>query len=141
MNTNIIYELRVVCRSGDEDMNDYIFIPAAYSGFKYDMFFDCNAAYRKNMHPMWFYVAHPLEYKTVLLRITVSSDITLIWEEFEHLMDDLLVLEGLIEFVIFNLLDIMSLADHQCHPDYFLWNMARMDTIFGINDEEKKLEV
>ena len=124
-----------------EDMNDYLFIPAAFSGFKYDMFFDCNAAHRKNMHPMWFYVAHPVENKTVLLPITVSSDITLMWEEYEHLMDDLLVPEGLIEFVIFNLHDIMSLADHQCHPDYFLWNMARMDTVFGIDGEEKKLEV
>ena len=122
-----------------EDMNDYLFIPAAFSGFKYDMFFDCNAAYRKNMHPMWFYVAHPVENKTVLLPITVSPDITLMWEEFEHLMDDLLVPEGLIEFVIFNLQDIMSLADHQCHPDYFLWNMARMDTVFGIYGEEKEL--
>ena len=122
-----------------EDMNDYLFIPAAFSGFKYDMFFDCNAAYRKNMHPMWFYVAHPVENKTVLLPITVSSDITLMWEEYEHLMDDLLVPEGLIEFVIFNLHDIMSLADHQCHPDYFLWNMARMDTVFGIYGEEKEL--
>ena len=124
-----------------EDMNDYLFIPAAFSGFKYDMFFDCNAAYRKNMHPMWFYVAHPVENKTVLLPITVSSDITLMWEEYEHLMYDLLVPEGLIEFVIFNLQDIMSLADHQCHPDYFLWNMARMDTVFGIYGEEKELEV
>ena len=122
-----------------EDMNDYLFIPAAFSGFKYDMFFDCNAAYRKNMHPMWFYVAHPIENKTVLLPITVSSDITLMWEEYEHLMDDLLVPEGLIEFIIFNLQDIMSLADHQCHPDYFLWNMARMDTVFGIYGEEKEL--
>ena len=122
-----------------EDMNDYLFIPAAFSGFKYDMFFDCNAAYRKNMHPMWFYVAHPVENKTVLLPITVSSDITLMWEEYEHLMYDLLVPEGLIEFVIFNLHDIMSLADHQCHPDYFLWNMARMDTVFGICGEEKEL--
>jgi hypothetical protein len=51
------------------------------------------------------------------------------WEEFEHLMDDLLVPEGLIEFVIFNLQDIMSLADRQCHPDYFLWNIARMNEI------------
>jgi hypothetical protein len=49
--------------------------------------------------------------------------------------------EGLIEFVIFNLHDIMSLADHQCHPDYFLWNMARMDTVFGIDAEEKRLKV
>ena len=122
-----------------EDMNDYLFIPAAFSGYKYDMFFDCNAAYRKNMHPMWFYVAHPVENKTVLLPITVSSDITLMWEEYEHLMYDLLVPEGLIEFVIFNLQDIMSLADHQCHPDYFLWNMARMDTVFGIYGEEKEL--
>ena len=122
-----------------ENMNDYLFIPAAFSGFKYDMFFDCNAAYRKNMHPMWFYVAHPVENKTILLPITVSSDITLMWEEYEHLMDDLLVPEGLIEFVIFNLHDIMSLADHQCHPDYFLWNMARMDTVFGIYGEEKEL--
>jgi hypothetical protein len=61
------------------------------------------------------------------------------WEEYEHLMYDLLVPEGLIEFVIFNLHDIMSLADHQCHPDYFLWNMARMDTVFGIYGEEKEL--
>lgn len=65
------------------------------------MFFDCNAAYRKNMHPMCFYVAHPVENKTVLLPITVSSDITLMWEEYEHLLDDLLVPESLIEFVIF----------------------------------------
>lgn len=122
-----------------EDMNDYLFIPAAFSGFKYDMFFDCNAAYRKNMHPMWFYVAHPVENKTVLLPITVSSDITLMWEEYEHLMYDLLVPERLIDFVTFNLLDIISLADHQCQPDYFLWNMTRMDTVLSINDEEMKL--
>ena len=126
----------------DEDMSDYLFIPAAFSGFKYDMFFDCNAAYRKNMHPMWFYVAVPVENKTVLLPITVSSDITLMWEEYEHLMSDLLLTESLIEFVMINLQDIMTLADHQCRPDYFLWNMAKMDTVikfFSIDKDEKKL--
>lgn len=126
----------------DEDMSDYLFIPAAFSGFKYDMFFDCNAAYRKNIHPMWFYVAVPVENKTVLLPITVSSDITLMWEEYEHLMSELLLEEDLIEFVMINLQDIMTLADHQCRPDYFLWNMAKMDTIikfFSIDNEEKKL--
>ena len=51
------------------------------------------------------------------------------WEEYEHLMYDLLVPERLIDFVTFNLLDIISLADHQCHPDYLLWNMARMNEI------------
>ena len=112
-----------------EDMNDYLFIPAAFSGFKYDIFFDCNAAYRKNMHPMWFYVAHPVENKTVLLPITVSSDITLMWEEYEHLMDDLLVTENLIDFITFNLCEIMALADNQSKPDYFLWNLVRMNEI------------
>ena len=112
-----------------EDMNDYLFIPAAFSGFKYDMFFDCNAAYRKNMHPMWFYAAHPVENKTVLLPITVSSDITLMWEEYEHLMDDLLVTENLIDFITFNLCEIMALADNQSKPDYFLWNLVRMNEI------------
>ena len=110
-------------------MNDYLFIPAAFSGFKYDIFFDCNAAYRKNMHPMWFYVAHPVENKTVLLPITVSSDITLMWEEYEHLMDDLLVTENLIDFITFNLCEIMALADNQSKPDYFLWNLVRMNEI------------
>ena len=126
----------------DEDMSDYLFIPAAFSGFKYDMFFDCNAAYRKNMHPMWFYVAVPVENKTVLLPITVSSDITLMWEEYEHLMSELLLEEDLIEFVMINLQNIMTLADHQCRPDYFLWNMAKMDTVikfFSIDNEEKNL--
>ena len=125
----------------DEDMNDYLFIPASFSGFKYDMFFDCKAAYRKNMHPMWFYVAIPIEDKTVLLPITVSSDITLMWEEYEHLMFDLLVTERLIDFVAFNLHEIMALADNPSHPDYFLWNMAKMDTVFkisSIENEEKK---
>ena len=50
-----------------EDMNDYLYIPAVFSGFKYDLFFDYRAAYRKSMHPIWFYVAYPLEDKTVLL--------------------------------------------------------------------------
>ena len=124
-----------------EDMDDYLFIPASFSGFKYDMFFDCNAAYRKNMHPMWFYVAYPLKDKTILLPITVSSDITIMWEEHKHLLDYLLVSEGLIEFVMVNLHDIMALADYQCRPDYFLWNMAKMDTIFkllSIENEENK---
>ncbi len=112
-----------------EDMNDYLFIPAAFSGFKYDLFFDCNAAYRKNMHPMWFYVAHPVENKTVLLPITVSSDITLMWEEYEHLMYDLLVTDDLIDFITFNLCEIMALADNQSKPDYFLWNLVRMNEI------------
>ena len=122
-----------------EDMNDYLFIPASFSGFKYDMFFDCNAAYRKNMHPMWFYVAYPLKNKTVLLPITVSADITLMWEEYEYVMSDLLLTESLIEFVMINLQDIMTLADHQCRPDYFLWNMAKMDTVnklLSLEDEE-----
>jgi hypothetical protein len=110
-------------------MNDYLFIPAAFSGFKYDLFFDCNAAYRKNMHPMWFYVAHPVENNTVLLPITVSSDITLMWEEYEHLMDDLLVTDNLIDFITFNLCEIMALADNQSKPDYFLWNLVRMNEI------------
>ena len=112
-----------------EDMNDYLFIPAAFSGFKYDLFFDCNAAYRKNMHPMWFYVAHPVENKKVLLPITVSLDITLMWEEYEHLMDDLLVTDSLIDFITFNLCEIMALADNQSKPDYFLWNLVRMNEI------------
>ena len=91
---------------------------------------------------MWFYVAYPLKNKTVLLPITVSSDITLMWEEYEHVMSDLLLTESLIEFVMINLQDIMTLADHQCRPDYFLWNMAKMDTVikfFSIDEEEKKL--
>ena len=126
----------------DEDMSDYLFIPASFSGFKYDMFFDCNAAYRKNMHPMWFYVAVPIEGKTVLLPITVSSDITLMWEEYEHLMSDLLLTESLIEFVMINLQDIMALAESRGRTDYFLWNMAKMDTVikfFSCDTEEKKL--
>ena len=91
---------------------------------------------------MWFYVAVTVENKTVLLPITVSSDITLMWEEYEHLMSELLLEEDLIEFVMINLQDIMTLADHQCRPDYFLWNMAKMDTVikfFSIDNEEKKL--
>lgn len=125
-----------------EDMNDYLYIPAAFSGFKYDLFFDYRAAYRKSMHPMWFYVAYPLEDKTVLLPITVSIDMTLMWGEYEFLMYDLLVTERLLDFITFNLHDIMTLADYQCRPDYFLWNMAKMDTvfkIFSIENEEKKL--
>ena len=125
-----------------EDMNDYLYIPATFSGFKYDLFFDCRAAYRKNMHPMWFYVAYPLKDKTVLLPITVSSDITLMWEEYEHLMSELLLTENLTEFVSFNLQDIMMLADSQCPPDYFLWNIAKMETVikfFSSEDEDKDL--
>ena len=125
-----------------EDMDDYLYIPATFSGFKYDMFFDCNAAYQRNMHPMWFYVAYPLKDKTVLLPITVSSDITLMWEEYEHLMRELLLTENLTEFVSFNLQDIMMFADSQCPPDYFLWNIAKMETVikfFSSEDEEKDL--
>ena len=125
-----------------EDMDDYLYIPATFSGFKYDMFFDSSAAYQRNMHPMWFYVAYPLKDKTVLLPITVSSDITLMWEEYEHLMSELLLTENLTEFVSFNLQDIMTLADSQCPPDYFLWNIAKMETVikfFSSEDEEKDL--
>ena len=122
----------------DEDMSDYLYIPTSFSGFKYDMFFDCNAAYRKNMHPMWFYVAHPVGDKTVLLPITVSSDITLMWEEYEHLMYDLSVTEGLIDFIIFNLQDIMTLADYQCTPEYFLWNMMKMANLSNLTLENEE---
>lgn len=113
----------------DEDMDDYLFIPSSFSGFRYDLFFDCQAAYRKNMHPMWFYVAYPEGDNMLLLPITVSHDLTLMWDEYEHLMYDLLVTEDLINFVTFNLYEIMSLADKQSKPDYFLWNLARMDEI------------
>ena len=82
-----------------EDMNDYLYIPASFSGFKYDLFFDCNASYRKNMHPMWFYVAHPVGDKMVLLPITVSYDLHLMWEEYEYLMYDLILSENLITFI------------------------------------------
>jgi hypothetical protein len=78
---------------------------------------------------MWFYVAHPVENKTVLLPITVSLDITLMWEEYEHLMYDLLVTANLIDFITFNLCEIMALADNQSKPDYFLWNLVRMNEI------------
>ena len=57
-------------------------------------------------------------------------------------MSELLLEEDLIEFVMINLQDIMTLADYQCHPDYFLWNMAKMDTVikfFSLDKEEKKL--
>ena len=110
-----------------EDMNDYLYIPASFSGFKYDLFFDCNAAYRKNMHPMWFYVAHPVGDKMVLLPITVSYNLNLMWEEYEHLMYDMCIPENLITFIECNLRDIMNLADCQYEPDYFLWNMMKME--------------
>ena len=113
----------------EEDMNDYLYIPASLSGYRYDMFFDCKAAYKKNMHPMWFYVAYPDGNKRVLLPITVSDDITLIWVEYEDLMYYLSITEGLIDFVSFNLREIMRLADRACSPDHFLWNMMRMNTI------------
>ncbi len=130
------YDVVTMC---DEDMDDYLYIPASISGFRYDLFFDCNAAYRKNMHPMWFYVAHPVENKTVLLPITASSDITLMWEEYEHLMYDLLVTDDLINFVAFNLFEILTLADKQSKPDYFLWNLMRMSEIektLNVSDKE-----
>ncbi|MBO7231378.1 MAG: hypothetical protein J6V20_08250 [Bacteroidaceae bacterium] len=113
----------------NEDMNDYLYVPASFSGFKYDLFFDCNAAYRKNMHPLWFYVAHPLEDKMILLPITVSSELTLMWEEHGHLMYDLCITENLIDFIQSNLQDIMNLADCQYGPDYFLWNMMKMNNV------------
>lgn len=125
-----------------EDMNDYLYVPATFSGFKYDMFFDCNAAYRKNMHPMWFYVAHPVGDKMVLMPITISYDLNLMWEEYEHLMYDLLIAENLITFIQSNLQDIMNLADCQYGPDYFLWNMMKMDKCINmeiVNDVEKNL--
>ena len=125
-----------------EDMNDYLHIPASFSGFKYDLFFDCNEAYRKNMHPMWFYVAHPIGNKTILLPITVSSQITLMWEEYEYLMYDLCIPENLIEFIQYNLHEIMDLADLQNSPDYFLWNMTKMGNIINMEllvDGEKNL--
>ena len=110
-----------------EDMNDYLYIPASFSGFKYDLFFDCNAAYRKNMHPMWFYVAHPVGDKMVLLPITISYDLNLMWEEYEHLMYDMCIPENLITFIQCNLQYIMNLADCQYEPDCFLWNMMKME--------------
>ena len=115
-----------------EDMNDYLYIPASFSGFKYDLFFDCNAAYRKNMHPMWFYVAHPVGNKMVLLPITVSSELYLMWEEYEYLMYNLCVPENLIDFIQSNLQDIMNLADCQSGPDYFLWNMMKIDKLINM---------
>lgn len=125
-----------------EDMNDYLYIPASFSGFKYDLFFDCNAAYRKNMHPMWFYVAHPVGNKMVLLPITISYDLNLMWEEYEHLMYDMCVPENLITFIQSNLQDIMNLADCQYEADYFLWNMMKMDKCINmeiVNYDEKNL--
>ena len=120
------YDAMTIC---EEDIDDYLYIPASYSGFRYDLFFDCNAAYIKNMHPMWFYVAYPEGDNMLLLPITVSHNLTLMWDEYEHLMYDLLVTEDLINFMIFNLDEIMRLADSQCKPDYFLWNLVRMDEI------------
>ena len=125
-----------------EDMNDYLYIPASFSGFKYDLFFDCNAAYRKNMHPMWFYVAHPVGDKTVLLPITISYDLNLMWEEYEYLMYELLIPENLISLIQCNLQDIMNLADSSYPPDYFLWNMMKMDKCMNMEilvDGEKNL--
>lgn len=113
----------------EEDMNDYLYIPASFSGFRYDLFFDCNAAYLKNMHPMWFYVAYPEDDNMLMLPITVAHDHTLMWNEYEHLMYDLLVTEDLINFITFNLHEIMTLADNQSKPDYFLWNLVTMDKI------------
>ena len=125
-----------------EDMNDYLYIPASFSGFKYDLFFDCNAAYRKNMHPMWFYVAHPVGDKTVLLPITISYDLNLMWEEYEYLMYELLIPENLISLIQCNLQDIMNLADSSYPPDYFMWNMMKMDKCMNMEilvDGEKNL--
>ena len=130
------YDVVTMC---DEDMDDYLYIPASFSGFRYDLFFDCNAAYRKNMHPMWFYVAYPEDDNMLLLPITVSRDITLMWQEYEHLMYDLLVTDDLINFVAFNLFEIITLADKQSKPDYFLWNLMRMSEIektLNVSDKE-----
>lgn len=113
----------------EEDLNDYLYIPASFSGFRYDLFFDCNAAYIKNMHPMWFYVAYPEGDKILLLPISVSHNPTLMWEEYDHLMDDLFNTEDLENFTTWNLYEIMALADKQHHPDYFSWNLVKMGEI------------
>ena len=111
----------------DEDMDDYLYVPASFSGVKYDLFFDCKAAYQKNMHPMWFYVAHSDGDKMVLIPITVSENSKVRWDKYEQL--DCELDAALSDFITFNLRDIMTLADHQCKPDYFLWNLTRMEDI------------
>ena len=78
---------------------------------------------------MWFYVGYPEDDNMLMLPITVAHDPTLMWNEYEHLMYDLLVTEDLINFITFNLHEIMTLADNQSKPDYFLWNLVTMDKI------------
>ena len=113
----------------NEDMSDYLFIPAAFSGYQYDIFFDCNAAYRKNMHPLWFYVAYPANDKKILLPIAVSSEIVIMWDEYMHLDESLNTPESIYDFMTFNLRNIMYLADRNYSPEYFLWSMIKMDTV------------
>ena len=113
-------------------------LPDFEQAVKYDLFFDCNAAYRKNMHPMWFYVAHPVGDKTVLLPITISYDLNLMWEEYEYLMYELLIPENLISLIQCNLQDIMNLADSSYPPDYFMWNMMKMANLSNLTLENEE---
>jgi hypothetical protein len=113
----------------DEDMDDYLYIPAAFSGLQYDLFFDYNTAYQKNMHPMWFYVAYPDNDKMALIPITVSDNTEIMCDKYKYLNCELDA--ELFDFILFNFRDIMRLADRCYKPDDFLWNMTRLETVLA----------
>ena len=124
----------------EENMEDYLYVPSSFSGFCYDMFFDCNAAYRTHMHPLWLFIAYPDGGRTVLLPVTVSVDPVMMWDEYEHAMRDMWVDDGLIKFITHNMYNIMALADGQFPPEDFLWNMVKLDHIDSMLVDDLHLE-
>ena len=84
---------------------------------------------------MWFYLAYPDGDKSALLPITVSADIKLINNDYQNIMESNPIAYDLPTFIMLNLQDIMMLADRQSPPEYFLWNMLKVDTITKLMNE------
>ena len=119
------------CLSPDEmdDMNDFLHIPSSFSGYKYDLFFDCKSSYRKNMHPLWLYVAYPHNGRVTLIPITASNNPAPMYcEKYEDLANVMLLEnEDLQEFIYYNLKEILKLADECISAECFMINLIKMD--------------
>lgn len=119
----------------EDNLNDYLYIPSSFSGFRYDIFLDVNTSYITNMHPLWLYIAYPIKDKTFLIPVSVGISPTSILKDYEELVDEMIISYNLAEFVIDNLRSIIELADKGIYPEAFFWNMKRLEDVLNARKE------
>ena len=123
------YPAECLSPDGMDDMNDFLHIPSSFSGYKYDLFFDCKSSYSRNMHPLWLYVAYPHNGRVTLIPITASNNPAPMYcEKYEDLANVMLLEnEDLQEFIYYNLKEILKLADECISAECFMINLIKMD--------------